>query len=47
MFKIKARSIVDLPNQVTVITPLACAEPFQEDEMDILSIQIEDVDDAQ
>ncbi|XP_057990575.1 uncharacterized protein LOC131172956 [Hevea brasiliensis] len=34
MFKIKAISVIDLPNQVNVTTPPTREEPFQEDEME-------------
>ncbi|XP_057999181.1 uncharacterized protein LOC131178003 [Hevea brasiliensis] len=47
VFKIKARSVIDLPEQVNVTTPPAREEPFQEDEMEVPLIQIDDDDDQQ
>ena len=45
VFRIKARSIVEFP-EVREIIVLSCDAPFQQDEMEVPSIQI-DTDDAQ
>ncbi|XP_057990582.1 uncharacterized protein LOC131172963 [Hevea brasiliensis] len=47
VFKIKVSSVIDLPEQVNVTTPPAREEPFQEDEMEVPLIQIDDDDDQQ
>ena len=40
MFKVKARSHVELPKQVHLKTSTSCEEPFQQDEIEVSSMQI-------
>ena len=44
VFKVKARSIIELPKQV--LSKTSCEEPFQQDEMEVSSIQI-NIDDEE